>query len=151
MDAYRQIELKLQAFIRKYYLNELIKGSILFVAFGLLYFLFTLFIEDLFWLKPKARTFLFWAFILVEFFLLYRYIFIPIFKIMGISKGISQDEASCIIGKHFTEVDDKLLNMLQLHGSPQETELLLASIEQKAESLRPVPFQKAVRFSTNKK
>lgn len=151
MHAYRQIELKLQAFIRKYYLNELIKGSILFVAFGLLYFLFTLFVEDLFWLKPIARTFLFWAFILVEFFLLYRYIFIPIFKIMGISKGISQDEASRIIGKHFTEVDDKLLNMLQLHGSPQETELLLAGIEQKAESLSPVPFQKAVRFSTNKK
>lgn len=151
MDGYRKIELKLQAFIKKYYLNELIKGSIFFVAFGLLYFLFTLFVEDLFWLKPMARTILFWAFILVEFFLLFKYIFIPVFKILGISKGISKDEASRIIGKHFSEVDDKLLNMLQLHESQHATELLLASIEQKATSLSPIPFQKAVRFSTNKK
>ncbi|HEU0124905.1 MAG TPA: hypothetical protein VFQ56_01240, partial [Flavobacterium sp.] len=61
---------KLEAFIKKYYTNELIKGILLFTGFGLLYFLFTLFVEYFLWLKPLGRTFLFWIFIAVEVFLL---------------------------------------------------------------------------------
>ena len=155
--AFEQIQYKLHGFIRKYYKNELIKGSILFLSFGLLYFLFTLYIEYFLWLKPTARTFLFWLFVFVELGLLVKYILIPIFKLIGLTSGISPAEASTIIGKHFPEVDDKLLNMLQLHEqnttrtTRENSELLLASIEQKAATLKPVPFQKAIQFSDNKK
>ena len=151
MQAYQKIQQKLQGFIRKYYTNELIKGIILFISFGLLYFLFTLLIEHFLWLKPRARTILFWVFVLVELGLLVRYIFFPIFKLIGISKGISLDKASQIIGVHFKEIDDKLLNMLQLHREASQSELVLASIDQKAANLQPIPFQKAIQFSTNKK
>ncbi len=157
MQAYNKIQQKLHGFIRKYYTNELIKGSILFLAFGLLYFLFTLLVEHFLWLKPSARTLLFWVFIVVEIALLVKYIFIPILKLMGLSKGISLAEASSIIGVHFKEIDDKLLNMLQLHESSfsgesnQSTELILASIDQKAANLQPIPFKRAIQFSTNKK
>src|SRR5690606_19968438 len=48
------------------------------------------------------------------------------------------------IGKHFPEVGDKLLNVLQLQNSPQKSELLLAGISQKSLELRPVPFKMAV-------
>jgi len=151
MQAYQKIQQKLHGFIRKYYTNELIKGIILFLAFGLLYFLFTLLIEHFLWLKPTARTILFWVFIGVEFALLIRYIFIPILKLFGIAKGISLNEASKIIGVHFKEIDDKLLNMLQLHEENAQSELVLASIDQKAANLQPIPFQKAIQFSGNKK
>ncbi len=157
MDNFSLIQDKLHGFIRKYYTNELIKGVILFLAFGLLYLLFTLLVEYFLWLKPTARTVLFWIFILVEFSLLLNYIAIPIFRLIGFSKGISLSEASRIIGKHFNSIDDKLLNMIQLHESNmnsesgRSTELTLASIDQKAADLQPIPFQKAIRFSKNKK
>ncbi|KQW96224.1 DUF4175 family protein [Flavobacterium sp. Root420] len=145
---------KLEAFIKKYYTNELIKGGLLFIGFGLLYFLFTLFIEYFLWLKPLGRTVLFWMFIGVEVFLLFRFILFPIFKLFKLQKGIDYNEASKIIGNHFTEVSDKLTNFLQLsssENSAESSELMLASIEQKANSLQPIPFGNAINFKANKK
>ncbi|KAF2506615.1 DUF4175 family protein [Flavobacterium foetidum] len=145
---------KLEAFIRKYYMNELIKGGLLFIGFGLLYFLFTLFVEYFLWLKPLGRTFLFWLFVGVEVFLLFRFILFPVFKLFKLQKGIDYNQASAIIGNHFTEVSDKLTNFLQLSSngySGESSELMLASIEQKANSLQPIPFGNAINFKTNKK
>ena len=45
MNRFEKIERKLEGFIKKYYTNELLKGVILFFAFGVLYFLLTLLIE----------------------------------------------------------------------------------------------------------
>jgi hypothetical protein len=142
---------KLEVFIKKFYTNELLRGIIFFVGLGLLYFLFTLFIEYFLWLKPASRTFLFWAFILVEVFLLFRFILFPLFKLFKLQKGIGYNEASTIIGNHFNEVGDKLTNFLQLSQDKNKSELLLASIDQKASSLQPVPFANAINFAKNKK
>ena len=151
MSNFQNIQSKLQEFVKKYYTNELIKGLILFSSFGLLYFIFTLLIEHFLWLKPTSRTLLFWAFIVVEVALLVKYIFIPIAKLLGLQQGISPEEASKIIGNHFKEVDDKLLNILQLNNESSQSELLLASIDQKAKNLQPIPFKRAVDFTSNKK
>ena len=144
---------KLELFIKKFYTNELIKGSIFFVGLGLLYFLFTLFIEYFLWLKPMGRTLLFVLFVLVEGLLLVRFVAFPIFKLFKLQKGINFEEASAIIGTHFTEVSDKLINFLQLTdtNSQEKSELLLASIEQKAKLLSPIPFSNAINFNVNKK
>ena len=144
---------KLELFIKKFYTNELIKGSIFFVGLGLMYFLFTLFIEYFLWLKPMGRTLLFVLFVLVEGLLLVRFVAFPIFKLFKLQKGINFEEASAIIGTHFTEVSDKLINFLQLTdtNSQEKSELLLASIEQKAKLLSPIPFSNAINFNVNKK
>jgi hypothetical protein len=145
---------KLELFIKKFYTNELIRGIIFFIGLGLLYFFFTLFVEYFLWLKPTGRTLLFWTFIVVESFLLFRFILFPIFNLFKLQKGIDYKEASAIIGNHFTEVNDKLTNFLQLSDSDlhqNKSELLLASIEQKANSLQPIPFGNAINFNTNRK
>ncbi len=129
----------------------MIKGSILFLSFGLLYLIFTLLLEYFLWLKPFARTILFWVFILVEVVLLVKFILIPLFKLIGLQKGISLTKASQIIGIYFKEVDDKLLNVLQLSKNDDQSELLLASIEQKSKDIQPIPFKNAIHFSDNKK
>ncbi|GAB1308249.1 ATPase [Urechidicola sp. KH5] len=151
MNHFKHIQEKLAAFIKKFYINELIKGSILFFAIGALYFLFTLFLESFLWLKPLARTILFWVFVLVELSLFLRFICFPLFKIFGLRKGLSEEEASKIIGAHFSTIDDKLLNVLQLHNRGDISELLEASIEQKSMELEPIPFTRAIQFSGNKK
>ncbi|WP_243456716.1 DUF4175 family protein [Polaribacter batillariae] len=151
MSGFEIIAQKLHLFTRKFYVNELIKGTILFLSLGFLYLLFTLFLEYFLWLKPTARTILFWLFIGVEVFLLIRFIAIPIFKLFGFRKGITLEESSKIIGAHFPEVNDKLLNVLQLKENSHQSDLLVASIHQKSKELQPIPFVKAVDFKKNTK
>lgn len=149
MSNFKNIQTKLEQFIRRYYTNDLIKGTILFFSIGLFYFLFTLFIEYVLWLNPLARTILFWVFVLVEAALLARFVAVPIAKLFKLKKGINYEDASKIIGQYFPEVNDKLLNVLQLKQNPSQSELLLASIEQKSIELKPIPFKQAVNFKSN--
>jgi hypothetical protein len=100
MNPFYIIQEKLEAFIRRYYTNELLKGFILFFAIGFLYFLFTLFIEYMLWLSTTARTILFWLFIGVELGLLVKFIFLPLAKLFKLQKGIGYEEASRIIGNN---------------------------------------------------
>ncbi|PKD21600.1 hypothetical protein APR41_01015 [Salegentibacter salinarum] len=151
MESYKQVRRKLEAFIRKFYLNKLLKGLILFFAIGLLYFLVVLAIEHFLWLEPASRTFLFWIFVGVEVILLGYFILIPLTKLFKFSNGINDEEASKIIGAHFPEVDDKLLNVLQLKKDAHQSELLLAGIEQKSAELNKVPFTRAVDYKENSK
>ncbi len=151
MSSFSIITKKLEAFIKKYYTSELIKGAILFFAIGLLYFLITLLIEYFLWLKPTARTILFWSFVLVEATLFARFIVFPLTKLFNLQKGLGFQEAAKIIGNHFPQVNDKLLNVLQLNQNQRQSELLLASIEQKSNELQPVPFKKAVNLKKNTK
>ncbi len=149
--GFDSIKLKLEKFIKKFYINELIKGIILFFAIGVFYFLITLLIEYFLWLNSTGRTILFWLFILVEFVLFAKFIMIPLTKLFKITKGIDYKTASKIIGNHFPEVNDKLLNLLQLSEDSTASSLLVASIEQKSNDLQPIPFKLAIDFKKNKK
>ncbi len=149
MEDFNFIQQKLSAFIRRFYINELLKGSILFFSIWLFYLILILLIEYFFWLAPSGRSLLFWIFIAVSTGLLFKFILVPLAKLFKLSKGISLAEASGMIGKHFPEVNDKLLNVLQLQNSPEKSDLLLASIAQKSRELKPVPFKFAVNFKSS--
>jgi len=149
VDSFITVKFKLEKFIKKYYVNELIRGLILFAAIGLLYFLFTLLIEYILWLRPVARTLLFWVFVIVEASLFIKLIVSPAFKLLKLKRGLNYLDASRIVGEFFPEVNDKLINVIQLHNSKERSELLLASIQQKSLELKPVPFSIAVDFSHN--
>lgn len=144
--VFQEIQHKLAQFIRKYYLNELLKGLFIYLFIGLFYLLITLLIEYFLWLSVAGRTVLFWLFIAVEIGLLYRFLFIPILRLFEFKKGLSTMEASILIGNYFPEVRDKLVNVFQLASQPDKGELVLASIEQKSRELRVIPFQLAVSF-----
>lgn len=151
LDSYNSILEKLNVFIKKYYTKVLFKGVLLFISFGFLYFLVTLGVEYFLWLNSTGRRILFFLFIVVELFLLYKYILIPLFYLFKLKKGINNKEASILIGKHFSEVDDKLYNLLDLAEDGNTSELLLASIEQRSNKLTPFQFTKAIDFSDNVK
>lgn len=73
---------------------------------------------------------------------------------MKLGEIISHKEAANIIGKHFPNVKDKLLNTLQLKQQQhniQEQELIKASIQQKTDELKPVPFTDIIQLSKNRK
>jgi hypothetical protein len=149
MTNFEIIQQKLNKFIRKYYVNELIRGVILFLAMGLLYFIMVAGIEYFFWLNKTGRTILFWSFVAVEIGLLIKFVVIPIARLVKLFSGIDFREASVMIGKYFPEVSDKLVNVLQLHSTGGDDELTWASINQKSEQLKPIPFSLAVDFKKN--
>lgn len=142
---------KLNKFIRKYYMNLIIRGVMF--SFGLVIMLFLLVsvFEYFSWSDIITRTIVFYFFVLSVLFILIYYIILPVLKLIKLGTVISREEAARIIGEHFPEVNDKLLNTLQLYnsGSSSNMELLLASIEQKSANLNPVPFKNAVRFKKN--
>ncbi|MCW3075562.1 MAG: hypothetical protein JWO32_171 [Bacteroidetes bacterium] len=145
---------KLDEFIRKYYKNQLIKGVIYSSGILLAAFLSLILLEYFGELSITLRTILFFTFLIATLVVLGNYIAVPLLKLNKIGKIISHKQAAGIIGNHFSNVQDKLLNVLQLqsnqalHGS---SDLLVASINQKITELKPVPFVSAINLNENKK
>ena len=86
--------------------------------------------------------------------MLIKFIFIPLAKLNKLGKIISNEEAARVIGKHFSEVKDKLLNVLQLKSAVRAENfqpLMEAAINQKINELKPIHFTAAINFSENKK
>jgi len=116
-----------------------------------LLFLFANVFEYLSWSSTITRTIIFYIFVIAVFIILIYYIIIPTLKLIKLGKNISYEDAANIIGNHFPDVSDKLLNTLQLHNNTKNknVELLLASIEQKSAILSPIPFKNAITFKSN--
>jgi len=145
---------KLDRFIRRYYINRLIKGALFFVGIAIAFILLIDITEYVFRFGTIGRKIIFFGSAISLFAVFVFYVVNPILKYFKLGKRINYNMASEIIGKHFPNVQDKLLNTLQLHEmalSQKDSELLLASIDQKSNELKPVPFQVAIDFKVNKK
>jgi hypothetical protein len=122
----------------------------LFFGLGMLYALFWVFIEHFFWLPSTGRGLVFWCLLLFEMFLFYTLIFIPATKYFKIKNGINNQEAAALIGAAFPEIKDKLLNTIQIKKQG-DSELVLASIQQKTLQFNPFSFERAVKLKDNLK
>ena len=144
---------KLDEFVRKYYKNKLVRGLIYTFTIVFLFFLSMIVLEYFGNFSSKARTGLFFGFMGVALVTLVNYIAIPLVKLFKLGKFIDYETAAQIIGTHFESVKDKLLNTLQLIKNNENTDndLINASINQKINELKPVPFSKAIDISKNKK
>ena len=127
----------------------LVKGLLLFLLFGALFLFFILSIEYYLWLNSTGRLILFFLFVAAESYLLYYYVVRPLLYLFHIRKGLTQKQASQLIGRHFPEVGDKLYNLLDLAEDRDRSELLLASIDQRSNALDPIPFTRAIRYREN--
>lgn len=148
------IHQKLDEFIRKYYKNQLIRGLIYSVGLVLLFYIGVSTLEYFGEFSTTVRTILFYSFIGASAYVLARYIVIPLLKLYSFGPIISYNQAAEIIGSHFTNVQDKLLNVLQLQSLQNNTvsvELLHAGINQKINELKPVPFTAAIDLRENRK
>jgi len=146
---------KLDEFIRKYYKNRLIKGIIYSVSLMLVSYLVVTVLEYFAHFDTVIRTILFYSFLAATSYVLVKFIAIPLLKLNRLGDTISHDQAASIIGDHFGEVKDKLLNTLQLkrqfEANNMQAELIEASINQKIVELKPVPFTSAINIRDNRK
>lgn len=154
MHNYDLLISRLDAFIRKYYVNRLLRGVLVF-ATCLLFFLLTVTVSEYFLYMPVwLRTGIAVLFVVGGVWALVAWIFMPVMHIARLGKIITHEQAAVIIGHHFAEVSDKLLNILQLRKATESSgsrELIEASIEQKASQLAVVPVVSAIDLSRNRK
>jgi hypothetical protein len=147
---------KLDEFIRKYYKNQVLRGVLYCTAVGMLFYLSITLMEYYAHFDTGMRTFLFYSFLIVNGFIVSRLIIIPLLKLYHLGAVISYEKAAEIIGNHFNNVQDKLLNVLQLQQTTSNLELGTlnlshAAIDQKIKDLKPVPFSSAINLGENKK
>ena len=145
---------KLDQFIRKYYINQLIKGGLYSIGLIVLCFLVFATAEYFFFFNPAVRKFLLVSFFGISGFALVKWVALPLIHYFRLGKIISHEKAAEIIGDHFVSVKDKLVNILQLNQQltdPEAQSLILASINQKSREIEPVPFQSAIDLSKNRK
>lgn len=152
-SSYQSLLEKLDAFIRKYYTNQLIRGAIFSGVYVLGLFLAINLLEYYLYLSPVLRKVLFFGFILSSAAFVARFVAVPLMHYYKLGKIISYEQAAQIVGTHFTEVKDKLLNILQLKHAAESSDnsLLFAAIDQKAVELKPIDFSFAIDLGKNKK
>lgn len=152
-DSYNDLIAKVNAFVKKYYLNNLLRG-VIFLSAGLFTAYITITLLEYFGnFNTVLRTILFYAFILLNLSLLFWLIIPSLFAYFNLGKTLTHDEAAEIIGQHFGDVKDKLLNTLQLKKQAQHNEqhrlLIEASINQKITALTPISFPSAINLKHN--
>ena len=113
-NFYDQMIQKLDQFTRKYYINKLIRGTIYFVGISTALFILFNLLESQFYFSKSIRKGFVFAFIGISGWSLWKFIFTPLLHYFRLGKLISHEEAAKIIGTHFSDVKDKLLNVLQL-------------------------------------
>ena len=112
---YKLLIQKLDQFIRKFYLNKLLKGSLYFVGLILATYLIISLTEYKLYFSTNIRKLI--AFGFVSLFSISGFVWIvkPLIALFRLGKTISHEQAAAIIGTHFTDIKDKLLtNMINL-------------------------------------
>lgn len=153
-DQYEMLINKLDQFIRKFYLNQLLKGSLYSIGLILFLFLSINTLEYYYYFPTLIRKVLLFSFLGISGISLFKWVFVPTAKYFRLGALITHEQAATIIGSHFNDVGDKLLNILQLRQLAANTEnpdLILAGIDQKAAEIKLVPFKSAINLNQNRK
>lgn len=148
----RQLLEKLDEFIRKYYLNKLIRGGLLTTGLLVGFFLAFVSLEYFGHFGTTGRTVLFYSILGICLLAISFWMAEPAVKLWKVRPGLSYEEAAAIVGRHFSAIEDRLLNTLQLQklASKSQSELLMASIDQRIAELKPVPFSAAIDLGQNR-
>lgn len=155
MGSFDRLLEQIDAFIRKFYKNLIIKGLILVVGIFLFSFLLTTTLEYFGRFGSVTRAILFFSFIGVNLTILVKYFIVPFLKLYSFGKRINRYQASEIIGSFFPTISDRLKNTLQLNENLETNEgnieLIRASVMQRSNSLNLLSFGKAIDIRENKK
>lgn len=146
---------KLDEYINKYYLNQVIRGGLIAISVVLLYLITVSGLEYVGNFGTGTRAVMFYSLLSISMVVVGWWVMIPLLRLWGVMHRMSHIEAAGLIGNHFDTIEDKLLNTLQLAGKsgPESASstLLIASLDQRISELSPVPFASGIDLSNNKR
>ncbi len=150
-NAYAMLLRRIDEYKKRYFQNQLVKGSLFFIALFAVGYLFVNTAEFIGRFSSAGRGTLFFGFLVTVFIGLYWFIARPLMSLYGLNKPLSNDEAARQIGAFFPEVGDKLLNTLQLQRiTADESDLLRASLNQRSNQLLINRFASAIQIDKNR-
>ena len=150
-NAYATLLQRIDEYKKRYFQNQLVKGSLFFIALLGSGYLFINTAEFIGRFNSVGRGALFFGFLFTALAGLYFFIGRPLMSLYGLNKPLSNDEAARQIGTFFPEVGDKLLNTLQLQRiSSAQSDLLQASLNQRSQQLLINRFASAIQISRNR-
>jgi hypothetical protein len=139
---------RLELFIRKYYLNEVLKGAFLLLFLFLVTFLLAVISEYFGNFSVWVRTLIFYTLLVAWLTVFVQFIAFPFSRLMLGWKRMGKKQASGIISKHFTDIRDQMLNVLELAEMPRRNsvsaEMIAASIDHKISRISPFRFEMAI-------
>ena len=141
----------IKEFRRKFYVNRMIRGSIGLLLIASSMFFLSVTGEGLLGFSSGIRTGIFFALGLTLLGVGGYAVVWPLTKLLNLSKPLSDTEVASLVRRHFPEIDDKLLNLLELRtfSGGSENALLAAAIQKKTEDLAPIPFARAINLGVN--
>lgn len=141
----------IKEFRRKFYVNRIVRGSIalLLVISSMLFLSVTG--EGLLGFSSGIRTAMFYTLGLIFLAVAGYAIVWPMSKLLHLSKPLTDTDVAYLVRRHFPEIDDKLLNLLELRtfSNSSENALLAAAIQKKTDELAPIPFARAINLKVN--
>ncbi len=145
----KDLNYRLYRYKRKYYLNLIFKGFIYILAVLLSAFLFFNLVEYQFHSSKTVRAILFFTYLIICSFVLYKWLFVHLIKLLFKGQQISDELAAKNIGSYFPDINDKLLNLVQLRKIHSDNSLLLATIDQRSDQMELVPIEEAIQLKEN--
>src|SRR5690606_21679683 len=104
MNSYELLIQRLDAFIRRYYKNQLLRGGIYSIALMASVFVAVSALEYFGNFGSTVRAVLFFGTLAIFSVVLFRFVFTPLLQLFRIGNVISHRQAAQIIGNHFEEV-----------------------------------------------
>ncbi len=138
---------RLAAFRRRYYWNNFLRGSLLTLSLLLTYLVVAALLEYNLWMGSAARLTLLLLFFATAAYCIYRFLRAPLAFWLA-KRGLADEDSARLIGRHFPNVRDRLVNVLQL-SAVAPSALAEAGIAQKSQALQHVPFENAVDLREN--
>ena len=137
---------RLEGFSRSYHRNLIFRGLVSCLSVLLVFFIIICIIEYFSFLNSTFRKIIFWTYLSISTILIFKLIIIPIFKLF-LSKNSSDENkrVAKLIGLHFPEIEDKLINILELNELDYNSrELINASIDKKYLEIKSYSFKGAI-------
>ena len=131
--SFDSVTRRLAQFSKLYYRNLILRGILSCATILIIFFITICFIEYFAFLNSFFRKFIFWTYLFVMLILIGKLIGIPILNLYRtIKKEKEKHRVAKLIGKHFPEIEDKLINILQLNDIKSSSkELIDESIKKK--------------------
>jgi hypothetical protein len=146
---YKQFVDKLNTYIRKFYLYQLIRGFLLFILLLIAYFGSIAILEFFNYFDPKIKLSIVIITLLLSLFVFIYLVFRPFIKLIGLGKLLTYFDVSMLLSKKYPEIKDRLINIIELANeanSIYSNELVNASIDQKINELKVFSFSEAIQL-----
>ena len=148
--SYKQFVDKLNTYIRKFYLYQLIRGGMLFILLLIVYSGSLFLLEYFSYFDPKIKLSIAILTVVLTLLISIYFIVIPFIKLLGLGKILTFYDVSSLLSKRYPEIKDRLINIIELSAQSQANYsdvLTKASIDQKIDELKVFSFSDAVRFN----